>query len=729
MKRKKKHLNKPKVAESKKEQVVLLKGWKLYLFRVIAVFGIPVLLLSFLELGLHLIDYGYNPDAIIKCEVKGGEVYSNNPKFGQRFFPKSIYRLFQPFNFSVKKQNNTYRIFVLGGSAALGSPDAAYSFGRILEKMLVHKYPGTNFEVVNVAMAAINSHVVLEIAKDCAKYEPDLFLVYLGNNEVVGPYGPGTVFTPLLSKLPIIRISIFVKTTKLGQLIKNVSESKGSPRLWSGLEMFLDKQIRHDDSQMKSVYLNFERNLESICEIAHENNTEVILSTVAVNLKDSPPFASLHKESMTESEKENWGSIYQQGIEAETKQQWAKAAEYYLNAAIIDEQYAELQYRLALCYWKNADYNNAAKRYEKALEYDTLRFRADKGINEVIRNIGRDRTSKKMSLLDFAKTVKIQSDNNLPGENFFHEHVHLNFKGNYLLARSFFEKIETRLPERINKFKNKSRKLLNEQQASDLLAYTSREKISVANKILVSFIKKPPFTNRLYNKQRVAEDERKLKELRQKRTPDVVQRDIAQYQYAIEQAPGDWWVKMKYANFLFFEQNKDFAAAKQYELILSDFLPNHDVALVNLGMFYGKHNYNDSAIEVGLKTLRLFPTGAIAVASHVNLGVAYRKRNDVTKAESHYRLAMQLDSHSIHAYLKLSKLLYSQSKFDQSSNVCREGIKFIPESESLHYGLAVSLQAMGLKKKAKAEFMETIRLAPDHKPAKNALKALSGNYK
>ena len=94
---------------------------------------------------------------------------------------------------------------MLGGSAAQGSPDAAFSFGRILEKMLGHKYRDANFEVVNVSMAAINSYVVLEIAKDCAKYNPDLFLVYLGNNEVVGPYGPGTVFTPLLSNLNFIR--------------------------------------------------------------------------------------------------------------------------------------------------------------------------------------------------------------------------------------------------------------------------------------------------------------------------------------------------------------------------------------------------------------------------------------------------------------------------------------------------------------------------------------------
>ena len=94
------------------------------------------------------------------------------------------------------KPAGAYRIFVLGGSAAMGTPEPAFGFGRVLEVLLEERYPGTDFEVVNAAMAAINSHVVREIARDCARRQPDLFVVYLGNNEVVGPYGPGTVFAP-----------------------------------------------------------------------------------------------------------------------------------------------------------------------------------------------------------------------------------------------------------------------------------------------------------------------------------------------------------------------------------------------------------------------------------------------------------------------------------------------------------------------------------------------------
>ena len=59
--------------------------------------------------------------------------------------------------------------------------------------------------------------------------------------------------------------------------------------------------------------------------------------------------------------------------------------------------------------------------------------------------------------------------------------------------------------------------------------------------------------------------------------------------------------------------------------------------------------------------------------------------------------------------------------------LCREGIKYIPDSESLHYGLAVSLQARGLKKEARNEFQETLRLNPEFIAATKALKTMSEN--
>ncbi|MEE8369051.1 MAG: hypothetical protein V3S30_12145, partial [Thermoanaerobaculia bacterium] len=117
-----------------------------------------------------------------------------NRDFGLRFFQRSLVRSPVIQLIPSDKGENTFRIFVLGGSAAMGTPDASFGLSRVLEALLQETYPRLNFEVVNAAMTAVNSHVVNEIARSCARLKPDLFVIYMGNNEVVGPFGPGTIF-------------------------------------------------------------------------------------------------------------------------------------------------------------------------------------------------------------------------------------------------------------------------------------------------------------------------------------------------------------------------------------------------------------------------------------------------------------------------------------------------------------------------------------------------------
>src|SRR4030042_1128851 len=224
---------------------------RVWLFRLAAVILGPVLFLGLLELGLRVAGYGSNPHVAVKCESDHKPYLGDNVKFAWRFFPPVLAREFEPFAFAAHKPAGTCRIFVLGASAAQGIPNHAFCFGRFLEIMLEERFPGVDFEVITAAMAAINSHVVLEIAEDCALYDPDLFVVYMGNNEVVGPYGPGTVLTPGLSNLPLIRIGIALRGTKLGQLMSNLFGAhglgKGGPQYWRGMEMFLSQQGRADD--------------------------------------------------------------------------------------------------------------------------------------------------------------------------------------------------------------------------------------------------------------------------------------------------------------------------------------------------------------------------------------------------------------------------------------------------------------------------------------------------
>src|SRR5215216_3984707 len=129
---------------------------RLWLFRF-ALLVIPFLLLGVLEVSLRLAGYGYNPQFFKRLKIGSEEFYVQNEDFSRRFFPKETARNAGPVRFRVHKRPGTFRIFILGESAAMGDPAQSFAPSRYLEMLLREKYPGKEFEVVNVAFTAINS--------------------------------------------------------------------------------------------------------------------------------------------------------------------------------------------------------------------------------------------------------------------------------------------------------------------------------------------------------------------------------------------------------------------------------------------------------------------------------------------------------------------------------------------------------------------------------------------
>ena len=58
--------------------------------------------------------------------------------------------------------------------------------------------------------------VTRQSALNLAHHEPDLFVVYLGNNEVVGPYGASSVAAPLQANLGVVRAGVWARPLPAG---------------------------------------------------------------------------------------------------------------------------------------------------------------------------------------------------------------------------------------------------------------------------------------------------------------------------------------------------------------------------------------------------------------------------------------------------------------------------------------------------------------------------------
>ena len=695
---------------------------RLWLFRIISLTVIPVFLFLLVEITLRIAGYGFPSNIAIKCKVRNTTSYCSNVKFSWRFFPSSIARASDPFVFAADKSNNTYRIFVTGASAAAGTPDGSFSFGRNLQVMLSLRYPKENFEVITAAMPAINSHVALEIAKDCIHLQPDLFIIYLGNNEVVGPYGAGTVFSPISSNLSFIRLQIALKATKLGQLITNLLQSAGAgnvPTVWRGMKMFLEKQVPADDPHLETVYKHFQKNLEDICHIARKKHIPVILCTVGCNLKDSPPFASLHRSNLSETELKKWEDIYERGIEYESSNNLTEAVDIYLEAAEIDDNYADLQFRLGRCYWKMGQYDNARDRYIRARELDTLRFRADTRINKIIREVAGNKTANNVILVDCVRIVEKNSPHESPGEELFYEHVHMNFRGNYLLAEAIFKQIVEFLPERVKKFKAGEQPFPSEAECARYLAYTDWDRHRIAEKVLNEYIKQPPFTNQLYQNNRVSRMEQKLKVLKANLSTDSINKIDNEYSWAIQQRSSDVWLNWKYS--LYLESVEKFnAAAIQLRLVL-DYMPHHYEAYAKLGFISGKLGDLNAAISNNLKAVQIYPSYAEA---YYNLALAYHLQRNFEKAVEYYSKSILFMPDQAQAYINLGLVQYEQGKIDEAFETYQNGLKVMPENLNLHYNLGLMLKDQGRRDESLKELHKALVIDPNSIKVQKALKGI-----
>lgn len=698
-------------------------GRRLWVFRAVAALVAPAVFFGGVELGLRAFGYGFPAGPFVRVNVDGKACYGDNSEFSQRFFARHLAREAMPYVFPAAKPDNTCRIFVLGASAAMGVPEPVFSFPRILRVMLAHHYPGTNFEVVNTAMAAINSHAVLPIARAAAGHDPDVFLVYLGNNEVTGPYGAGTVFGPVSGNLSVIRGAIALKGTRLGQLLTNVFASvgagAGAPQMWRGLEMFLDKQVRADDPALQEVYQHFETNLNDIVAAGRNSGARVVLCTVGSNLKDNPPFGSLHRADLTETDRKQWDEIYGQGVEHENAERYAEALERYRAAALIDETYADLQFRLGRCYWQLREYRKARQSYDRAELFDTLRFRADARINAIIRKVARGAGAQ---LVDAVRVFEQNSPEQVPGLELFYEHVHLNFKGNYLLAQAAFEEVTKVLPDRVKQTRADEPGRRSEAECARRLAYTEWDRYQIESKVLNSFLKRPPFSNQLYHDEQVARMEQEVAALKAAVTEEVLTQVAQQNRWALENDEADWLLHWKHGQFLA-EQVRDYRAAAAHFRRVRARLPHSWLGHDSLAtVLYGLGDL-DGAIAGFQAAIRLKPTCGPA---HFYLAEACLKKGETDQAVHHYTQAVRWERDCIPAYNSLARIRAERGELDRAVEICRRGLVFAPDSATLHGSLGTLLARQGRRDEALSELRTALELDPNSTAIRSSLRVLQG---
>lgn len=373
-----------------------VKGQKLWFFWGLTLL-FPFLLLALVELSLVLAGYNDNAqDAFI--DYKGDPEYMVfNHEFVPRYFPSFVPNI-TPAPFKKEKKENTFRVFVFGGSSALGFPyNFYYSFSNQLEQKLLLNTNGLHVEVINLGMTAVNSYVIHDLAKRVVNFEPDAVIIYAGHNEYYGSFGAGTTQFSLLNSLYLKKFVLFLKNFRLYQFIEGLLRNPAPAEAERGTLMskvIRDSQIGLNDEVYLAGIKQFEKNLGGTVQLFLKKEIPVYVGTIASNLKDQPPLGD--------------------NIEALT---------LYENADNV---------------FTTGDTLAARSMYNKAKEADGIRFRAPEEMNNVIRDLS---ANKGIHLVDVQSMLRAESNSGIEDESLFIDHLHPNASAHRLIAELFMQHI------------------------------------------------------------------------------------------------------------------------------------------------------------------------------------------------------------------------------------------------------------------------------------------------
>ena len=487
-----------------------------WFYRTLLVLVVPALFGLGLEGVLHLAGFGHSAHFLIPDTQPG--YYRTNPDFVSRFMPGGFD--LRPLNFRVTRHKpaDTVRIVVLGESAAQGVPEPLFAFAPQLRAQLRARYPGKNIEVLNTGIVAINSHVIYQIARDLADLSPDLFVVYMGNNEIVGPYGPGCAYLSAMPPLALIRLSGFIRSTRTGQLLgaglARLPRPGATPAEWGGMAMFTESAVRGDDPRLEKSYRYFAQNLEDIVDVATSAGAKTMLCTVVSNLKDSPPLLSLHRPDLVGAELSAWEKAFAAGRLRWLLEENDPARTALIEAGRLDPQYADTWFMLGSIELQAGNVSAAREYFLAAQHWDALRFRPDGRINEIIREVARRHEN--VRLIDAARQLGSDAAATAEpaGREVLFEHVHLDWAGNYQLGLAMAQAAETMLPPT----GTPRPPWLDAAACAAAVGYTPPGRAGVLLQV-ASITQNPPFTNQLTYPEDMARSVRDLGRAKAAATP------------------------------------------------------------------------------------------------------------------------------------------------------------------------------------------------------------------
>ena len=419
-------------------------GAKKLLFTMLLVL-LPAVFLVVLEGILRLLGLFRQEPFIVESTKRSKDVYQLNQWVAKRYFDPRHVSVpgVSPEVFARDKGSRTFRIFCLGESTTAGFPfDCQVPFPKQLAYLLSQSYPDYKFEVINAGISAVNSFTVVDLLPDILDHAPDLILLYLGHNEFYGAYGSASTVS-MGQNDGLIRFYLKLQKLRVVQMLKRLlsvltpSEEVRPSQQTLMAGVIKDQAIPYESEKYKRSMHSFRHNLDIILHQCAERGVPVVLSNLFSNVRDLPPFASQTSAAM---QAPGYVAAVARGDSLFARQDYRESVMAYRTALAHDSSSAQLWYILGrTCAAAN---DSTAARYYLcgAKDRDLIRFRASEEVNQIIAEAARLTSTR---LVDMLRLFTDRSAQGLIGNDWMVDHLHPNPNGYYLMARAFYEAINS----------------------------------------------------------------------------------------------------------------------------------------------------------------------------------------------------------------------------------------------------------------------------------------------
>ena len=398
---------------------------------------LPIVLLLATEGVLRLCGFGGNDPVLHKVgNVPGGSLILADQAGAISYFFANKARpgYNDQYQFVDPKPTNTFRIFIVGESAAKGYPQPRnLASSAFLQKMLADAWPERKVEIINLGTTAVASFPVLGMMTEALNYQPDLVIIHTGHNEFFGAYGVNSISRggAGIGRLKLTRA---VRSLALVQALSKWLSSSDPLKGKTLMEiMAAQSYTAPDDSIRTTAAGNLHANISEMLARCNARGVPVIVCTMPSNERDLFPVGEDKLDKLSADEQARYKTLLDEG-EAAIRTDFQIATNKLIEATRVNTDNARAHFQLGRAYLAANQTNAALREFNIARDRDTMPWRCTSLQRDAIRQAASEHNA---TVCDLEATFRARSSGGCIGWELMDDHVHPTLRGQSLMAEAF----------------------------------------------------------------------------------------------------------------------------------------------------------------------------------------------------------------------------------------------------------------------------------------------------